>query len=220
VSAVTGRLFERIATEAQAAKTQGDVAVITNVALAKALIDRKLVRPWTPPEAGKYPANAKAEGLWYAASGSLMYPIYNTELVAGSDVPKSWNDLLDPKWKGKIATAPVTIGGTAWMQYDFMVKELGNDYLKKFAVQAPKLFPAYDPAVLSVARGETGIAIISALSEYSLRIRQGAPIAPLLLPEGTPFTNDPMLCSPTRRIRMRASCSRTGISPSSVRRSS
>ncbi len=193
ISAVTGRLFERLATEAAAGKTQADVAIITDVALAQKLIDQKLARPWTPPEAGKYPANAKAEGWWYAASGSLMYPIYNTQLLAKDEVPRSWRDLLDAKWKGRIATSPVTIGGTAWMQYDFMVKMLGDDYLKKFAAQEPKLFTAYDPVVLSVARGETLIGVSSALNEYSQRVRQGAPVAPIYPPEGLPFTNYPML---------------------------
>jgi len=193
ISAVTGRLFERIATEAEAGKTQADVAIITDVALAQTLIDRKLVRPWTSPLDARYPENAKRAGWWYAASGSLMYPIYNTELVPEAERPKSWADLLDPRWKGKIATSPITIGGTAWLQYDFMAKQLGPDYLKKFAAQQPKLFSSYDPAVLSVARGETSIGIVSALNEYSARTRQGAPVMPLYLPEGTPFTNYPMM---------------------------
>ena len=193
ISAVTGRLFERIATEAAAGKTQADVIIITDVALAQQLIDRRLVRPWNPPLGGKYPPHAKREGWWYAASGSLMYPIYNTELVSAADLPKSWADLLDPKWKGKLASSPITIGGTAWVQYDFMATQLGPDYLKKFAAQEPKLFPSYDPAVLSVARGETLIGIVSALNEYSARTHQGAPVKPLYLPEGTPFTGYPMM---------------------------
>jgi iron(III) transport system substrate-binding protein len=193
ISAVTGRLFERIGTEAIAGKTQADVIIITDVALAQQLIDRKLVRPWLSPLGAKYPATAKREGWWYAASGSLMYPIYNTQLVQPADLPESWKDLLDPKWKGKIATSPITIGGTAWVQYDFMATQLGADYLKNFTAQDPKLFPSYDPAVLSVARGETLIGIVSALNEYSARTREGAPVMPLYMPEGTPFTDYPMM---------------------------
>ena len=193
ISAVTGRLYERIRTEAQAGKPQGDIAIITDEALAQQLVTDKLVRPWTPPAAAKYPANAKGEGWWYSASGSLMYPIYNTDLVKSADTPKTWNDLLDPKWKGKIATSPITIGGTSWMVYDFMQVKLGDDYLKKFVAQEPKLFSAYNAAVLSVARGELAIAVTSALNDYPIRVGQGAPIAPIYPPEGLPFTNYPML---------------------------
>jgi iron(III) transport system substrate-binding protein len=122
-----------------------------------------------------------------------MYPIYNTQLVQAKDLPETWADLLDPRWRGKIATSPITIGGTAWVQYDFMATQLGADYLKQFAAQMPKLFPSYDPAVLSVARGETVLGIVSALNEYSARTHQGAPIMPLYLPEGTPYTDYPMM---------------------------
>ena len=114
-----------------------------------------MVRPWTPPVAAKYPANTKMEGWWYSASGSFMYPIYNTEVVSAAEVPKTWKDLLDPKWKGKIATSPITIGGTAWMQYGYLKATFGEAYLKQFAAGEPKLFPSYSAAVLSVARGET-----------------------------------------------------------------
>ncbi|MFI5012446.1 MAG: ABC transporter substrate-binding protein [Hyphomicrobiales bacterium] len=193
ISAVTGRLYERIATEAQAGKTQGDLAIVTDEALTQQLIDNGLARPWTPPMNAKYPANAKVEGWWYAASGSLMYPFYNTQLVKEADAPKTWKDLIDPKWKGKIASSPISIGGTAWLQYTFLLDHFGADYLKAFVAQEPKLFTAYNPAVLAVARGESLIGVGAALNEYPARIGQGAPIKPVYPPEGLPYTNYPMI---------------------------
>jgi iron(III) transport system substrate-binding protein len=193
ISAVTGRLFERITTEARAGKTQGDVAILTDEVLVQRLIDDKLVRNWTPPQDAAWPAAAKVQGWWYAASGSFMLPIYNDQGIAAAEAPRSWADLLDPKWKGKIATSPITIGGTAWLQYAFMREKLGADYLKKFAAQEPKLFSAYNAAVLSVARGELLIAVTSALNEYPVRVTEGAPIKPVFPAEGIPYTNYPML---------------------------
>jgi iron(III) transport system substrate-binding protein len=192
ISAVTGRLYERIQTEATAGKMQADVAMLTDEVLVQQMIDGKLVRPWTPPLDPVYPANAKVQGWWYAGSGSFMLPFYNEDAV-GKDEPKNWNDLLDPKWKGKIATSPITIGGTAWMQYAFMKEKFGRDYLVKLAAQQPKLFSAYNAAVLSVARGEMAIGISSALNEYPVRVNDGAPIKPIFPKEGIPYTNYPMM---------------------------
>lgn len=45
------------------------------------------------------------EGLWTAESQQPSVLMYNKELVAEEDVPKTWEDLLDPKWEGKIASA-------------------------------------------------------------------------------------------------------------------
>ncbi|MGH7154072.1 MAG: ABC transporter substrate-binding protein [Acetobacteraceae bacterium] len=189
VSAVTGRLFERLQTEAAAGKVLGDVVMLTDQALVQRLIDQKRVRPWTAPEDAAYPASAKLPGWWYAASGSLMIPIYNTESVSKTDAPKSWKDLLDPRWKGKIATSPITIGGTAWVQYDFFLQKFGRDYLVKLAAQKPELLSAYNLAVLAVARGEQSLAVVSALNEYPARVGQGAPIIPVYPVEGSPYTN-------------------------------
>ncbi|HSU06641.1 MAG TPA: extracellular solute-binding protein [Acetobacteraceae bacterium] len=193
ISAVTGRLYERLQTEFTAGKVQGDLAILTDEVLVQRLIDQKRLRPWTAPEDAAYPADSKLPGWWYAGSGSLMIPIYNTDTVGKTDAPKSWQDLLDPKWKGKIATSPITIGGTAWVQYDFMQQKFGRDYLVKLAAQQPKLLSAYNLAVLAVARGEQAIAVVSALNEYPVRVDQGAPIAPLYPAEGSPYTNYPMM---------------------------
>jgi iron(III) transport system substrate-binding protein len=193
ISAVTGRMYERIVTEAQAGKIQGDLVMVTDEALTQQLVDKKLVRPWTPPMAAQYPDNTKVQGFWYAGSGSLMLPFYNTQLVKEADAPKSWKDLIDPKWKGKLATSPITIGGTAWMQYDFMLKVLGEAYLKAFVAQEPKLFTAYNPAVLAVARGESLAGVSAALNEYPVRVGQGAPIKPVYPAEGLPYTNYPLM---------------------------
>ncbi|MEO8716183.1 MAG: extracellular solute-binding protein [Acetobacteraceae bacterium] len=193
VSAVTGRLFERLQTEASAGKMLADVAMLTDQVLVQRLIDQKRVRPWTAPEDAAYPTTAKLPGWWYAASGSLMIPIYNTDTVSKADAPKTWTDLLDPRWKGKIATSPITIGGTAWVQYDFMRTKFGPDYLVKLAAQKPELLSAYNLAVLAVARGEQSIAVVSALNEYPARVGQGAPIAPVDPAEGSPYTNYSMV---------------------------
>jgi iron(III) transport system substrate-binding protein len=193
ISAVTGRLYERIATEATAGKTQGDIAIVTDEALTQQLVDAGLARPWSPPMSAKYSANAKVEGWWYAASGSLMYPFYNTSLVKAEEAPKSWKDIVDPKWKGRIASSPISIGGTAWLQYAFLLDHFGADYVKAFVAQEPQLFTAYNPAVLAVARGESLVGVGAAVNEYPARVGQGAPLKPVYPPEGLPYTNYPML---------------------------
>ncbi len=65
-----------------------------------------------------------------AANGFIMGAAYNPTLVKGADIPKSYQDLADPKWKGKIAggydtSTPIT--------YAVAKKKLGDDLMSKLA---------------------------------------------------------------------------------------
>lgn len=188
ISMVTGRLYERVRTEAQAGVTQADVMASSSEILAEELIKAKLVRPWTPPSTAKYPAEAKHEGFWYSTNLAVVIPFYNEQMVQGADIPKTWRDLLDPKWSRKLGTSPITIGGSAWAMYAFMKNKLGDDYLKAFAAQKPRMFTSFDPVVLAVARGELAIGVTTLGNQYSAHLK-GAPIHTFFPPEGMASLN-------------------------------
>jgi iron(III) transport system substrate-binding protein len=192
VSAVTGRLVERLQSEASAGKTQADVVTINDLLAIDAMIQKKMVRPWNSPLADKYPATGKLPGYWYAAAGTMLYPVYNSNLVKDSDAPKSWADLLDPKWQGKIAAPTISIGGTGWLQYRIYQDKLGEESLKKLAAQNMKFFTAYQPMTLAVARGEFAIGLSGVSAEYPLRVGQGAPLKPIYPTEGVVVVPAPM----------------------------
>lgn len=192
VSAVTGRLVERLLSEEQANKTQADAVSINDLLSIQEMIDKKMVATWNSPLADKYPATGKLPGLWYAAAGTMLYPVYNTDLVSDAEAPKTLADLFDPKWKGKIAAPTISIGGTGWLQYRIFQDKLGEDALKKLAAQQMKFFTAYQPMSLAVARGEFPIGLLAVSSEYPLRVAQGAPIKPIIPPEGVPVVPAPM----------------------------
>lgn len=193
VSLVTGRQYERIQTEALAGQVQADVSLVTDEAIAQEMIKKKLVRSWMPPAADKYPSNAKVEGWWYAASGARLYPVYNSDLVSDSEAPKSWKEILDPKWKQQIGVASISAGGTPWMMYYFLDKVVSDTYIRDLAAQQPKIFTSYQPLGLGVARGEYKIALLANVVDFPLRVRQGAPLKPIYPTEGVPFVNYPIM---------------------------
>ncbi len=96
-------------------------------------------------------------GLALINQTMFVLPAYNTRLVKPQDVPKSWEDLLDPKWKGKLG---VLIYPDPWKflsQPDAWGEERTFAYLKKLVKLRPKLgrFPEVHQRVVS---GETPIA--------------------------------------------------------------
>lgn len=80
-------------------------------------------------------------------SGNNVVIIYNTQSVAAADAPKSWDDLLNPRWQGKMAID----GRGSWMPMYLAAPEMGGrekglEFARKLATQKP-LFQANNAAV-------------------------------------------------------------------------
>src|SRR6185369_16065311 len=72
----------------------------------------------------------------YATSCAWMEVIgYNTNLVKPEEAPKSFADLLDPKWVGKMVKAHPAYSGTIMTATFQIVREFGWQYLEKLAKQ-------------------------------------------------------------------------------------
>ncbi|NLG57883.1 MAG: extracellular solute-binding protein [Clostridiales bacterium] len=79
-----------------------------------------------------------AEDLWIGESPLPMVLFYNKTMVSEEDVPKSWEDLLNPKWKGQIAFASPAKSGSAYTQLCTMILAQGGpdgggwDFVERF----------------------------------------------------------------------------------------
>jgi iron(III) transport system substrate-binding protein len=72
-----------------------------------------LLEKWVPSWAGALPADAKdPEGFWHGTYLTPEVIAYNTQAVPASEVPRDWDDVLDPKWKGKVLIRDPMASGT------------------------------------------------------------------------------------------------------------
>lgn len=77
------------------------------------LKQKGLLEPFHPDHADDYPDTFKADdGSWYGFAGRARVLLVNTELVPEAERPDSIHDLIDPKWKGRIAMAKPLFGTT------------------------------------------------------------------------------------------------------------
>jgi iron(III) transport system substrate-binding protein len=78
------------------------------------LKERGLLAPFHPRHAAELPETFKAkDGTWYGFAARARILIVNSKLAAAADQPKGINDLLDPKWRGRIGIAKPLFGTTA-----------------------------------------------------------------------------------------------------------
>jgi iron(III) transport system substrate-binding protein len=134
---------------------------------------------------------------------------YNTELVARGAAPKSFADLLDPRWKGKIVKAHPSYSGTIMTSTYQMVRELGWPYLEKLAQQQVLQLQSATDTPKKVVLGERPIMADGNESNVLLLKETGKPIEVVYAAEGTPSICSRRRCSPPRRIRMPRGYSRT-----------
>jgi iron(III) transport system substrate-binding protein len=91
---------------------------------------------------------------YFAAFGfNISVPVYNTNLVSAKDAPKSWEDLLDPKWKGKLAAPDLMDMWVVFAQPNVWGKEKTMNYVTKLAANQPKIL-SWTPALTLVAAGD------------------------------------------------------------------
>ncbi len=118
--------------------------------------------------------------------------MYNTNLVAAGSVPKSWADLLDAKWKGKIAFADPARSSSSFEALTTMLYAMGKgvpdngwDYVKKFVANLDgKILSGSSAVYKGIADGEyaVGVTFEEAAAKY---LRQGAPVGIVYPAEGT-----------------------------------
>ena len=169
----------RIINEAKAGRTTGDVFDGTTV--TPGLKKAGLVLKWTPESGKRFgPQYIDRDGYWVSTNIYVLTPAYNTELVPKGTEPRSWNDLLDPKWKGKMAwnSNPSSSAGPGFV--GLVLNELGEDkgmdYLRALAKQdVSNLKVAARQVLDQVIAGEYPIALEIFNNHAVISAAQGAP---------------------------------------------
>lgn len=171
-------LTPRIINEAQAGRPVAD-ALESTPGLLMALRDRGLLKAYVSPEAVKFPdeAKGKADGarvFWVTDREAYMGFGYNTRMVAPNEVPRSYQDLLRPELKGKIA---VTTESSSSRVIGTMLKYRGEEYLKRLRGQEVRLFKASSAGFLDlIAAGEVGGGPVVFQNQVAVKKERGAPV--------------------------------------------
>lgn len=126
-------------------------------------------------------------GVYLAGTQLTPSLIVNSDLVRAGEI-LSWQDLLDPKWKGKMVMSdPRTGSGPGASGLGFWSAKLGEDFWKKMAGQNIMLYIQYGPVVDAIVHGDKAVAVFPAYSSTTTAIRAGAPIRIVHLKEGTSY---------------------------------
>jgi iron(III) transport system substrate-binding protein len=152
-----------------------------------------ILAPYVPEDVAlHYPAEHKdPDGLFASWRVWLSVIGYNTKLVKPEEAPKSFADLLDPKWSGKIVKGHPGYSGTIMTATFQISRDLGWDYFEKLARQKVMQVQSSADPPKKLALGER--AVMADGNEYNLfQLKEkGEPVEIVYPSEGTPLIVGP-----------------------------
>ncbi len=158
-----------------------------------------LLAPYRPQWAGAVPETSRGpQDLYFASYRTAPVLVYNTQAVKREEAPADWDDLLDPKWKGKILIRDPLASGTMRTLYGMILarsaQETGNpergwEWLRRFDVQTKEY--VQNPALLmeKLNRRE-GLITVWELTDMLWQAKRGAPLGYRFAASGAPVIDD------------------------------
>ena len=144
---------KKVIDEARAGVIKGDVFDGSTTVVP--ILEAGLVEPYVPPNAAAIPEQYRdARGRWNAVLLEFLAVGYNADMVAPADVPKTREDLLDPRWRGKMiwSSTPGFTGGGGYVANTLMDmgEEKGMAFLARLKAQEITPHPGDGHAVIEL----------------------------------------------------------------------
>jgi iron(III) transport system substrate-binding protein len=183
------RIFQRIGQELSSRISAVDVALSTDAAHFVAWKRNGWLAPYVPDDAAQhYPKDAiDPDGLYVNLCASLSVIGYNTNLIKAEDAPKSFAELLDPKWRGRLVKAHPGYSGTILTATFAMVQALGWGFFEKLAQQKVMQVQSAGDPPKKLALGERVVQVDGADAVGLGLKEQGQPVEFVHAAEGSPL---------------------------------
>ncbi len=177
------QILQRILAGGKARSVQADVVAAS---VGASLKKTGFIQAFNSPELAAYPRE-------YLDPDNLLAPTrfayqgigFNTRLVKEDEAPQTYEDLLDPKWRGKMVWSTSTDTGAPFLISHirkFMGEEKAREYLQKLATQKIAVSGSSIRAILDqVIAGEYTIGISMALHHVAISKEKGAPVGGTIL---------------------------------------
>jgi ABC-type Fe3+ transport system substrate-binding protein len=187
------RVFQRIGQEMESRVHAVDVVNSADAAHFIVWKRNDWLAPYLPEEVARhYDAQYfDPDGFWVTTRVWLSSLGYNTNLVKPQEAPKSFADLLDPRWTGRMVKAHPAYSGTIMTATFAIVRELGWGYLEKLSRQKVMQVQSSTDPPKKLALGER--AVMADGNDYNLiQLKEaGQPVEVVYPAEGTPLVAGP-----------------------------
>ena len=171
-----------------------------------------LLAGYRPEWAGAVGPDSRRGGdLYFGLYRTPAMPVYNSKAIPPQEAPREWDDLLDPKWKGKILIRDPLASGTMRAVWGYMLSksvretgspEAGFAWLRRLDAQTKEY--VFNPILMyeKIVRQE-GLLTIWDLPDTLLERQNGSPLQYVFPKSGTPVIDDAVgIVAGTRHLEL------------------
>lgn len=190
-------VYDRVKSES--ANPQADIWYGGPQTILGRAADEGLLAPYRPQWADAIPPESRGSGdLFFASYRTAPVLVYNSQAVTAQDAPRDWDDLLDPKWKGKILIRDPLASGTMRTMFGMIlsrsVQETGSpdrgfDWLRRLDAQT-KEYLQQPALMIEKLNRQEGLVTIWELTDLLWQRKRGSPLAFHFPASGTPVIDD------------------------------
>jgi iron(III) transport system substrate-binding protein len=180
--------FQRLSQDMQAGVAECDFFSSTDYGHYLYLKREGKLLAYRPSNAGELIPEVRdpdPDNMWQISILGLYLLAYNTQHVTAADAPKSWKDLLDPKWKDQLAVGHPGYSGSIGVMCVVLRKMYGWDYFTTLNKNNPQIGRSSDDPVTLLNAGERNVGVGVSLATPLLSISRGNPLAIVYPTDGT-----------------------------------
>jgi iron(III) transport system substrate-binding protein len=184
-----GALMAKVQSERQAQTYLVDAMQISDMGMILDFQKKNGYSHYVSPEMSEIDKAYKSEpeGYWTWAAIGPAGIAYNPTTVTADEAPKTWEEMLDPKWAGTV-TVKVSNSGLQHVSWYELRQLYGADYWKKFAALKPRAFDSYVQQYDRLVNQQDKIIHTAQYSGYLEWKAKGAPVGFNVPPDGMPGT--------------------------------
>ena len=187
--------FQRLSQDMRAGVAQVDVLSSTDLSHATILKEEGKLLQYRPENADRLIElfrTADPDNMFQVNHVGLVLIAYNKDKVSEAEAPKSWKDLLDPKWKGKVAVGHPAFSGYVGTWAVMLKKLYGWDYFEKLEKSKPQIGRSIQDTVTMLNAGERVVGASPQATSLISKSR-GNPIGLIYPTDGTLIVPSPSM---------------------------
>jgi iron(III) transport system substrate-binding protein len=182
------KLAQKFEAEVKAGQVRCSVMDSSLPGIMMEWVDRGLIAQYESPEAKHYPQDVRDPGHWAPIKALVLVMAYNADIIKPSEAPKTWEDILDPKWKDKMVMADATYSGAALHWFAALRKSFGKPFMEKLSRQNVLIRQGSGATADTVTSGERPLSPMMLHYRAFADIDKGANMQVVMPAEGVPLS--------------------------------